>query len=522
MPKFYDQVDASVWVQPDGINTVCELLACHDIGDVTIPKGDVERSYCIDPATGRFVPGARRQGPAGMPTTSVTAHIGQTKDWLEQVMDCPTTYYVHKAPCGDRRSFLNYERSYTLRYAITTQQTLANLATLMGTTGAPGESTQALELTPDVVTPTFKLKMTGLVTDEAEAALDIAFCNTEQCAGYCGPAMSKCTEGVIVYAAGTDATANIQYTVDGGQNWTTTTGTDPFDVNEDLVSVVCFAVGDGRTTRWVVARAVDAAAGEPAEIAWTDNSGANWNVVSIGSSNTEGGAWCGALFALDHRHIWFVTNEGNIFFSEDGSLSWTEQGVDVTGEVLNYVRFVDYNFGIAVGANNTVLITSDGGRHWNSVTGPSGGGNLLCCTIFDGHRAWVANDETPGRLWYTDLLDLGMVATDWSERLLDTPTGAASSSRINDMMFVRESGFQTDDHCGYLVTKAIYGESDLHGAIYRTINGGYDWEIWNTAQMDVGATGLNAVWACGQNQAYATGSPISNLATIIELNGALP
>ncbi|GAG19962.1 unnamed protein product, partial [marine sediment metagenome] len=118
--KFYNQTEALVWVQPDGINTVCEYLNCHDLADVVIPMGDVERSYCIDPATGKFVPGARRQGPGGIPTTSLTAHVGLNKDWLEHVMNCPTTYYVHKAPCGDRRSFLNYERSFTLRYAITT------------------------------------------------------------------------------------------------------------------------------------------------------------------------------------------------------------------------------------------------------------------------------------------------------------------------------------------------------------------------------------------------------------------
>ena len=519
MPKYYNQTDALVWVQPGGVNTVCEMLDCHDIADVVVPKGGVERSYCIDPATGRFVPGVRRQGPGGSPTTSLTAHIGLNKDWLEQIQNCPTTIYIHKAPCGDRRNFLNYERSYTLRYAIFTQQTLSNLAMLMSTTGAPGESTQAFDVDIDVKKDTFKLLMTGLTTAETEDGLDIAFCNTEQCAGYCGPGKALCTEGVIVYAAAAGNTANVEYTTNGGATWTAATGAGPFDAEEDIVSVVCFAVGDGTRTRWVVARDLEAAPATPAEIAWSDDSGTTWNVVTVGTTNGEGGQWCGALFALDHRHIWFVTNQGNIFFSEDGALSWTEQGVGVTGNALNYVRFVDYHFGLAVGATNTVLFTRDGGRHWNSLAGPSVA-NLLCCTIFDGHRAWVADDA--GHVWYTDVLALGMVAGDWSERLLDTPTGAVSTDRINDIMFVRESGFQTDDHCGYLVTKWTE-DGAYHGAIYRTINGGYDWEIWYTATMDAPVEfGLNAVWACGQNQAFATGTPISALATIIELNGALP
>ena len=109
MPNYYNEGDAMLWVQPDGINTVCEVLDCHDLADLAIPQGDVERSFCIDPATGRYILGSRRQGPPGAPTTTFTAHVGRNKDWLEHVMGCPTTFYLHKVPCGDRRLFLNWK-----------------------------------------------------------------------------------------------------------------------------------------------------------------------------------------------------------------------------------------------------------------------------------------------------------------------------------------------------------------------------------------------------------------------------
>ena len=142
---YYNEADAMLWVQPDGINTVPEVLDCHDIADVAIPQGDVERGFCIDPATGRYILSSRRQGPPGAPTTTITAHVGLKKDWLEHAMSCPTTYYIHKVPCGDRRLFGNYERSWILRYAMTTARTMSAMATMMAT-GVPGESMQAFYL----------------------------------------------------------------------------------------------------------------------------------------------------------------------------------------------------------------------------------------------------------------------------------------------------------------------------------------------------------------------------------------
>ena len=521
MPKYYNESDAILWVQPDGINTVCEVLACHDIADVAIPQGDVERSFCIDPATGGYILGSRRRGPPGAPTTTFTAHVGKNKDWLEHVMGCPTTFYLHKVPCGDRRLFLNYERSFTLRYGMVTSRTLSAMAMMMAT-GVPGESMQAFDLDVGVVKDTFKLVMSYLVSNDDVDANDISFCNPKVCAGYCGPAKDVCDEGVVVYAADTGVPAFVDYTVNGGQNWTQIAG--PFGNDEHIISVVCCPIGDGSATRWIVARGVTDAANPP-EIGWTDDSGTTWNTVNIGAAALNGiyHLWTGSLFALDHRHIWTGLSNGDIYFSSDGGLTWTEQAPGTTTDGINYIRFVDENYGLAVcAANRRVLFTRDGGAHWNVLAmHGSSNANLLCCEIFDAHRVWIG--DAGGHLWYTNVLDEGMVAGDWAERLLDIPTGSVSTDRINDIMFVREASNRTDDHCGYLATKWEDGDGDYHGAIYRTINGGFDWEIWYTGDMDSTVTyGLDSVWACGQNLAYAVGDLIGGAPTIITVNGALP
>ena len=511
---YYNEADAMLWVQPDGINTVPEILDCHDIADVAVPQGDVERSFCIDPATGRYILSSRRRGPPGAPTTTITAHVGLNRDWLEHAMSCPTTYYIHKVPCGHRGLFGNYERSWILRYAITTARTMSAMATMMAT-GVPGESLQAFDLDTAVVDDIFGLVDTRLTTTVTEPLRDITGCTTPWCAGYCGARQEACDDLVAVTRGTGGATADVLVSHNHGVTWGAST-VDPFLLDTALLtSVVCFKVGDGTETRVLVAKGNNVAGGT---VAWSDDWGETaWNEVIIAANDFC--AHGGGLFALDHRHIWAVLNSGDIFFSEDGSLSWTEQMPGLNANVLNYVRFVDENVGLAVGASNTVLYTVDGGAHWNALTGPDGGAGLLCCDIFDEHRAWVGDDA--GRLWYTDVLRVGIVAGDWSERILPFPEGATGIEEVNDIMFVRDSGVSTNDHVGFLVVRWKSNGAIFHGALYRTFNGGNDWELWQTASMSAGTFGLQAVWACEPNEAFAVGDIITT-AYIMTVNGALP
>ena len=88
-------------------------------------------------------------------------------------------------------------------------------------------------------------------------------------------------------------------------------------------------------------------------------------------------------------------------------------------------------------------------------------------------------------------------------------------------MFVRDSGVSTNDHVGFLVVRWKSNGAIFHGALYRTFNGGNDWELWQTASMSAGTFGLQAVWACEPNEAFAVGDIITT-AYIMTVNGALP
>lgn len=495
--QFFTADKGVIWLQPDGPNTIMQYLGCHDLGDLTEPRGDVTLTRCRDLSGPRkWRNSITAQGPPDLATFSITALVAATADYLETI-DCPTPVYVHENDCGRFDIPLSYQRGWLFTWGHITQKGASNLA--MRESVDPSEMSFEFSSPPPVFRY-FPLVLTRQVTTEAEALYDIIFCNTPRCLGACGPALDGCEEGFTVAAAGAAAIANVIATADGGTTWTATAA-DPFIADEDIISNTCFYI-DADTVRWVVARGTTDLA-NPAEIAWSIDGGATWNTVNVGSTNGEFMQWTGALFSHDQRHIWTVTNLGNIYFSSDGAISWTEQTTTNTN-ALNYIRFVDFNYGLAVGDTNTILFTSDGGEHWTTITGPAAkaADDALCCEILDANRWWVGYDD--GTLYYTN--DGG---ANWSERTVDTPTGHVSTDRINDIHFF-------NDFFGAFVTQWTDGDTNTRASIHRTFNGGQDWEVYAVADaFDTDSpTGLNSVWMCNPNLIYAVGHPIDSTAAI--------
>lgn len=498
---YFDANMGVLWVQPDGPNTQPQYLGCHDLGDVSEPQGDIAQRYCPNPdGPGSWDVVLVTQGPPDRITTTVTTYVGKTADWLEKQI-CPIPVYVHQSMCGKKNIFLSYDRGELYQYARFASKGRTNLVMREGVDA----SEQTFDLSADSYSnglfgKYYPLKLTPQVTTEANTLYDIAFCNALTCLGPCGPAKGICTDGYIVAAAGAGVSANVLRTIDAGTTWAATAA-DPFAIDEDIISVVCFPIS--RTiTRVVVGRGTTDVA-NPAEIAYSDDNGATWTNVNVGSTNGEYMQWTGALFAIDNYNIWAITDLGNIFKSTNGAVSWTEQTTtNVNG--LNYIRFKDENHGLTVGDTNTILYTEDGGAHWVTITGPAAQAaqDALCCEILDAYRWWVGYAD--GELWYTN--DGG---TNWFQRAFTAPAGAATVDRVNDVMFL-------DDFLGFFVIKWTDGLADEYGTIYRTFNGGHDWEVYQVdTAFDSGTPiGLNSVWACHYNLAYSVGDPIDSTGAI--------
>jgi photosystem II stability/assembly factor-like uncharacterized protein len=71
----------------------------------------------------------------------------------------------------------------------------------------------------------------------------------------------------------------------------------------------------------------------------------------------------GVYFLANRTNGWAVKNDGLVYRTVDGGLSWQESIVRRSVELCG-VFFVDVNRGWIVGANGTILFTSDGGTIW--------------------------------------------------------------------------------------------------------------------------------------------------------------
>lgn len=505
---FYDANNGNIWLQPDDLNSTMQRLACHDIGDIDEPFGDITQRYCADPTQ----PGQWRvvhvsQGPPERVTTDITVPLGKTSDYLEQV-SCAFPAYVVMSKSPDRRNFLAYDRVFRLLGNRFSNKGKSNLAMREGNDLSEMTFGLSADSPLGVV---FPLVSSRQVTTEAQNLLCMALHNDPLCNGPYGAAKKSCND---LFAGAKSATAptsaNVIFTNDRGNNWAATT-IDPFSSpgGENVSCMVSFSIS--RTGRRVIAGRGTADASNPAEVAYSDDGGATWTNVNVGASNSSFFPWSGSLFALDKYHIWGVLSNGDIFFSGDGGASWTEQ-VTPNTNALHSIHFVNENFGVTAGASNTIYKTEDGGAHWTALVGPTAKAGVIIRSahILDAYNIWLA--YTDGDLYYTRTG--GAAASAWSRRTLPgTVTG------IGKLVFLPNRADVA--FCGYRTVSATN-----YPLIGRSWNGGMDWELYvdtaNPFATDPTTVteGLNDLIFCDTNMIQAVGDVISGTASIYTLTNA--
>lgn len=159
------------------------------------------------------------------------------------------------------------------------------------------------------------------------------------------------------------------------------------------------------------------------------------------------------IFSRGRTLTWIAAAGGYIYFSSDitaGVVAQTAGGV--TTQDLADIHGVDDVNLIAVGGSNAVLVTSNGGSTWSSVTGPSVAVALTACWMRS-IREWLVGDAA-GNLWYTR--DAGSTWT--SKAFNGNGTGAVTA-----IVFATRS-------VGYMAHVV-----SAHGHILRTIDGGASW-----------------------------------------------
>lgn len=485
--------NGALWVQVDGPNTKPEYLGCHDLGDIEEPQGDKTLLWCPDPsAPNKFKVVGSYKGAAGAISTSVTVPLFKTADYLE-TLRCPATLFVHVIECGRKDVFENWVRSFLLDDVELSSRRRSKL--VARTPDEQDEAVQSFDIEAEDQHDMLPVEINRQQTTEHSSVNDVVFCNVPQCQDECGVAQDYCQEGFAVtdaLAGSPTDLAGVPHTHDGGDDEWLQTVADPFLATEDIASVVCVEIGGG-VTRVIVSRGT--ADGNPMDIAYTDDGGANWTVVVVGAVVGQYATMGGTLFALDMYHIWLGCTGGYIYFSDDGGVTWTAQhsGTLDTADI-NHIDFADELHGVAVQVGNTMLHTDDGGATWDLIAGHTDQAeqDILCVDVRDEYRWWLGY-ATDGDLYYTHDKGVTFHSRDYPDR--------AEKTTLPDVTFI-------NDLVGFMIAN-----TGAAGTVYRTINGGYSWLAITTPANSM----LNAIWACHINLAYIVGEVDTSIGMFLKL-----
>ncbi|NUM71930.1 MAG: T9SS type A sorting domain-containing protein, partial [Ignavibacteriaceae bacterium] len=103
-------------------------------------------------------------------------------------------------------------------------------------------------------------------------------------------------------------------------------------------------------------------ASEAGMIFKTHDGGATWQKYNSGRVTND-------FFMSDSLNCWIASEGGYIYKSTNGGISWTEIKTSSSANLLQ-IRFINSQFGYAVGESGAALATSDGGLTWkNEMTG---------------------------------------------------------------------------------------------------------------------------------------------------------
>ena len=439
---------ASLWVQPDGPNTLPLYLGCHGVGDVDEPKGDKTLTYCPDRSqTNKFLVQNSYKGEPGAVTFSIDTIMKKTADYLEQLGECGIPIYIHKVLGGRRDTFTNFDRTFAFYPSDVAGRGIGNFAARQPTD--QNETTQSFEISADELVRGFNLQTARISILDTEDITGVAVCGEERCEGDLGPSQSKEDYIFLATTALVGSAANIaNVLLSSNGSAFTATAADPFAGEEDIQGIVCFRVGRD-TVRVMVARGTTDAA-DPAEIAYSDDWGATWTAVDVGAVTGEYVVSQQALFALDRYHIWLGTDGGNIYFSADGGVTWTlQEAAAISATDVVAISFVDTDIGFALYTGGEVAKTSDGsasGATWSAATAISDTG-LRDIEAITPYFLWAAGDNG---MHYSH--DAGVT---WANRNL---IGVTAISFLNDLFGI------------------AVGEG-ASAPILQTINGGFDWMV---------------------------------------------
>ncbi len=357
----YTSDRTALWLQRTCTSGL-EFLGCHDVSDLTEPRGDITASRKRD-GKGKFKVVATRRTTPDLGTVTFSFF----RDVVNLLIDlpCSPNILVFYSNCGSDADPTNYD---FIDYLDTVDITEVSQAGVVNAIEADGATDVGVDIVNEV-TANFQSKLIikpllsteFIISDLSNRVVqDISVCDPSPECGECDNDTIGCQTLWIITNGSPNiyGDAEIYKSVDGGVTWVQQTNAMTAD-SDDLSAVSCN--GD----------VVVVTNGTTSEYQFTNDGGTTMTLVTTPDQIIND------VFVLSPTKIWFAANGGNIYFSSDKGASIVTQDDGVaTSQNLNSIHFSDSELGYTVGVSNAFVRSTDGGTAWASVTGPAIGVTL--------------------------------------------------------------------------------------------------------------------------------------------------
>lgn len=446
------------------------LGPCSRIEAISREQGDLNPTFCIDPRSGKqIVSGVTRSAP-GLASTTVAMKERQLQFIADELESCAHDFDRHTA-CKDLDDPLSWEEILRLCFGVVTTPE-------HGGTEFDGDEEDMIVSMPVTALNYFKIYRVSVeITEPSEPVswVDVDVCHGDLCATDCGPGeYCKFAAVSTIEAAGSPYLKIIEFDANGAVTYTT------YELTEWTAdganAVLClgsyvFIVSDGEALP--ILRSRDGGATRVALDGNTD-------MVANPPTCIDG---------IDLSQIVMGGENGYVYASYDGGDSWvTVSAGTATTEDISRIMICreDPTIIYAIGANNALIKSENGGRLWYALTGPSAGDGLTALDVYNAFDVRVGNDD--GELWETE--DGGESWTQASAPIV------GAGAEIRDIT-----------HCGCRVSFLAQADTsvtsfaqDTEQRLYRNVKEGSYWELPTGGELAVPAEGHEPyAVACCQN-----------------------
>lgn len=464
----YLAAEVALWLQKE-CGEPWEFLGCHNLTGISVPRGESNPVYCRV-GKNKFAIQRTWKGTPGLGSLTVVAY--DTILNALQELGCAFNLVVLHSASGADDDPTNFQYLYYYNgVEITSEDTDPHVVGM-----SPDDQTAIMLSMPASFRQRVKVKglsaqtidVSDITTNDLNA---ISFCDDPSCDNFGNLETIGCQTG---FAVSDGATAKIiKFTSGGG---TQTEISSPFtNADDNIVDIKC---DEG---------VVIVVNGETSEYAYSWDSGTTWSVITTPIKTIN------KAYMLGGTKIWFVCQDGYIYYSNNRGASVTAQTQGgATSQSLNDISAADSLTLYAVGDNNALIKTTDGGSIWTALTGPAVGifpNDLYKVLAIPGTDIVLIGDEQ-GNIYRS--VDGG---TTWTTVFSGT-TATAGGIR----------GLVSAD-CNVILMAAndqdpyFYSGGSVDGIVYQSVDGGNSWMGIDMPNND----GILDLFACDVNRYWAVG-----------------